>query len=424
MSSRESSRVLGPEEALFTELARRTCGGTLLVSFYKVLIPLSVEQLKTAFSLIHEIYPLLQARVESAEQLRWYCDVPFEDIPIEIKELSTPINIEYEYTRRGKTGLNVEACTYTLSFYLNSLGKVDYISMVSNHAALDGRSAGIIFYILDLYFLDQGRFRLDRQPLYDPVETYFDSSKHFSNQQTSGIKENLFKWPVEEAAFVTERQGHVLYRKFPMEELSHVATIGRKHKVRPSALFCAIAIQASNILPNHREWIKILLPMDVRDLCGTGIELSVIGTFSAVTTLEVTPDIDIENTWELAKHLQIELDRQAESGEYCKFNFHKNYDLGNIIEWVEKYETNNPYFLEGLCVSNLGNLESLGVHMNFFEPIIGTSLQTHGAHPISLSTYSTEKSSVFVFSYCDPLTKRNNALNFAEKYINTLKNLI
>ncbi|MCO1334359.1 hypothetical protein MO867_08400 [Microbulbifer sp. OS29] len=424
MSNKALTRVLGAEEAMFTELARRTCGGTLVISFVKVLTPLSVEQLKSGFASIHKIYPLLQARVETGEQLRWRCDVPFESIPFEVRKLDGPLDFEREFTRRGETGLNVEKCTYTLSFYINSQEKVYWVSLVSSHAALDGRSVMTLFCILDIYFKDPGTFKLGGQPLYDAVESYFDSPKNFVNQEQSPVKDSLFKWPVEKPAFATEREGHAIYRQFPMEDLSYLVKLGKGYKVRPSALFCAVAIQASQILPNHRDWIKILLPMDVRDLCGSQIGLSAVGVFSAVTTLEIMPDIDTDNTWQLARYLQIELDRQAEAGESCKFAFPKNYDLGDIIGWSQEYENKSPLFSEGLCVSNVGSMKALGTQMQFFEIVTAIPFQTHGAHPISLLTYSTVRNSVFLFSYCDPLTKRDNVLNFAEKFINTLKKLL
>ncbi|WHI47411.1 hypothetical protein [Microbulbifer sp. VAAF005] len=423
MSGRELSRALGPEEVLFTELARRTCGGTLIISFIKVLIPMSIEQLKSGFAWIHTIYPLLQARVETGEQLCWRCDVPFESIPFEIRRLDKPLDFEHEFNRRGESGLDVSKCTYTITFYINSDDKVEWVSLVSSHAALDGRSIMTLFYVLDLYFKSDDSFRLEEQPLYDPVESYFNSPKHFANKESSQFKNNLFKWPVEEPAFAAEREGHAIYRAFPVEEITQLAILGKRHKVRPTALFCAAAIQAAQILPNHKDWISILLPMDVRDLCGSQIGISAIGAFSAATTLEIMPDIDIEDTWQLAQYLQFELDRQAEAGESCKFLFPQNYKLNDIIDFVQEYENNKPVFPEGICVSNVGSMKALNTEMKYFEIVSGIPLQTHGAHPISILTYSTMRNSVFVFSYCDPLTKRDNILNFAERFINILKKL-
>ncbi|USD20190.1 hypothetical protein [Microbulbifer variabilis] len=424
MSSENLSRVLGAQEAIFTELARRTCGGTLVISFIKVLTPLSVEQLKSGFASIHKIYPLLQARVESGEQLRWRCDVSFDSIPFEAVKLDGPLDFEEEFTRRGEAGLDVEKCTYTLSFYINSQDKVDWISLVSSHAALDGRSVMTLFCVLDIYFREPETFRLGRQPLYEAVESYFRSSKYFARQESCNAKDDLFKWPVEESAFAAEREGHAIYRQFPMEDLSSIVKQGKSYKVRPSALFCAVAIKASKILPNHRDWIKILLPLDVRDLCGSEIGLSAVGAFSAVTTLEVIPNIDTSNIWQLARYLQVELDRQAAEGESCKFAFPKNYILGDIIGWAQEYENNKPVFSEGLCISNVGSMKALGTHMKSFEIVTAIPFQTHGAHPISLLTYSTVRNSVFIFSYCSPLTKKDNVLNFAEKFINTLRDLV
>ncbi|WP_444908113.1 hypothetical protein ACJJIR_09320 [Microbulbifer sp. SSSA008] len=424
MPATELSRVLGAEEAMFTELARRTCGGTLVISFIKVLTPLSVEKLIRGFASAHKTYPLLQARVESGNKLRWRCDVPFESIPIEVRKLKGPLDFEAEFNRRGKTGLDVEKCTYTLSFYINSHDEVEWISLVSSHAALDGRSVMTLFCILDIFFKDEGTFRLGGQPLYEAVESYFSSPKYFAHEKPSSQKDELFNWPVEEPAFVSEREGHAIYRQFPIAEISQLVKIGKSHKVRPSALFCAIAIQASKILPNHKDWIKILLPMDVRELCGTEIGLSAVGAFSSATTLEIMPNIDIEDTWQLARHLQIELDKQAEEGEPFKFMFPKKYKLEDIIEWAQDYEEKKSFFSEGMCISNVGSMKALGTAMKHFEIITAIPFQTHGAHPISLLTYSTVRNSVFIFSYCDPLTKRDSVLNFAEKFINTIKRLL
>ncbi|WHI49992.1 hypothetical protein P3339_16250 [Microbulbifer sp. MLAF003] len=181
--------------------------------------------------------------------------------------------------------------------------------MISSHAALDSCSVMTLFCVLDFYFRDEVTFNLGGRPLYGAVENYFEPSKYFTSQEPSVVKDELFKWLVEESAFSPERQGRAVYQNFTMRDLAILVDIGKKHKVRPKALFCAVAIQSSRILPNHRDWIKVLLPLDVRELYGAHIGLSAVGAFSAVTRLEVMPDIDVEDTWQLARYLQVELDR-------------------------------------------------------------------------------------------------------------------
>ncbi|WP_020411809.1 hypothetical protein [Microbulbifer variabilis] len=51
--------------------------------------------------------------------------MPFESILIELVKLDNPLDFEREFHRSGEMGLDVDKCTYTLSFYIDSKEKVE-----------------------------------------------------------------------------------------------------------------------------------------------------------------------------------------------------------------------------------------------------------------------------------------------------------
>ncbi|WP_444938649.1 hypothetical protein [Microbulbifer sp. JMSA002] len=424
MQSEPYSRELGAVEALMVEFARECHGGTQIVSFIKVLQSLNVRTLQDGLAWVHHLHPMLRARVKLGTNFKWQCNVDFSSIPLEIYVLDHGFNFELEYMRQSKKIIDIEKYTYMITLYIGNNQCVEWISIVANHAAIDGRSIMVLFFYLDLYLNKGGNLELKSLPLYKPIEEYLKEAGYSGGDHLLRPGKDYLSWPVEQTADLAGRQSRAILRTLCFDDVEKLALLIKEKKVGFTALYSALAVISSQQLANHRPWTEIVLPMDVRGLCKPKIGLNVIGAFTAITTLEVLPHNSGVGVLDLAIEIQNNLNERFNPRELKGLIFESSCRLKDIIQAAHEYSHKIESFPSGICVSNLGSMRGLCGELKHFDIAAGMLVQNHGHHPMMVIAYTTNQNGVFVFGYCDPLISRNSAKAMADQYMELLQELV
>ncbi|WP_299584770.1 hypothetical protein [uncultured Microbulbifer sp.] len=424
MQYKPFSRPLGYQEALFTELTRWSCGGVQLLSFVRICEPLKVEVLQRAFALLHGMHPMLQARVVRGDSLFWRCDVDFASVPFEVQVLKKPFNFGKEYSLLGNKKIQVDKYSYRVRLFSNSDGLVEWAAVLTNHAAIDGRSIMTMFCYLDFFIQDGFKTKLNPLPMYSGVTDHLKAAGQIGREVLLYHKQGLTLWPVESPAPASKRRSQATYRERSPALLQSLSLYGKAHEINLSALLCAVAVKASRVLPVYHPWVEVVFPVDARKLCQPKVGLDTVGCFSAVMTLELAPEILQVDLIVLAKWIQQQLNKRVMERESHAFDLKIDYKLQTITDMAKEYAKKKAYFPSGICVSNVGSMRTLASDLKYFEIEAGMLIQNHGTHPIMVITYSTTRRSVFVFGYCEPLMSKKSALLYVERYMDLLKSLL
>ena len=100
-------RALGPQEALFAELTRRSNGGVQLVTVARFEAPPAVANVRRALESIHQRHPMMRGRIEDRDALWWVCDVPFERIDIRTEAMGDAFDLEAFYACEAALAIDV-----------------------------------------------------------------------------------------------------------------------------------------------------------------------------------------------------------------------------------------------------------------------------------------------------------------------------
>ncbi|MCO1334063.1 hypothetical protein MO867_06875 [Microbulbifer sp. OS29] len=425
MMSKVFSRELGPQEALFLELTKQSKGGLQLISFIKICEPVTVELLLDGFAYLHQRHPILRARVKRGERLRWVCDVDFKNIPLQLHKLTQPMDFEDEYCRHGMKCLDSEECVYGLTLYTNKNGLVDWIVIVNVHAVLDGRSIMTLCLDLDGFLRSEGKISdVQSLPLRASIASSLDAAGYLGEKEFIHQSKDVFNWPVEKAVFASERRACATSLLMPPETAKLLSQVGKKGKVKLTAIYCAIAALASRVLPVYQDFTEIILTLDGRVLCVPPISLDNVGSFSQTTSLEIPPEFISTGFLSLASYIQSQIDMVLAKRRPMTKNLGENYKAKYIEKMASETVKKQSYFPAGICVSNVGNMRRLAGEMRYFEIEKGMVTQTNGLNPLTVITYTTYRNAVFVFGYCEPLLSKKSVSLYVDKYVEIIRGLI
>ncbi|WP_299584768.1 hypothetical protein [uncultured Microbulbifer sp.] len=417
------TREVGRNEALSIELTDRSNGAVQGVAFFRVCMPVNVSLIKQAFSFVHQLHPMLRARVERGGHLQWRCDVDFSSIEFDVRILDGTLDFEREFYLQGIHPVILEKMSYRVTIYVNSSGQVAWIAVTVNHAAMDAISIVILFRYLDDYLKGKLCTPSKSLPFLQAVEQYLYKGGQEKKIPLPVAEEVPVPWLVEKPAAAPQRVGMATYRKIPAESIVRLHDLAKKHRVKLAALYSAVAIYAGKCLPNSGLWNDILLPVNIRSLCNPPISFDVIGEYISFVDLVVSPDLCCKSVMSLASLLQDKLSFILRRESLRLAEQRPEYKLAEIIEKADFYAAKKPNFVSGICISDVGCLESLVGELTFFDLRVAMTVQTHGAHPMMIATETTKSESIFSFGYCEPLTSRESALCFISHFMGMLNSL-
>ncbi|WP_444916556.1 hypothetical protein [Microbulbifer sp. JMSA003] len=426
MENEPLSRELGPQEALFVELTSESRGGTQLISFVRLCDSVTVEQLCRGFIFLHGKHPMLRARIKMGAKPFWVCDVSFEKVPLSIKQLNEPLEYESEYLRQQNQFIDIESCAYGVTLHVNVNGEVKWVIIVSNHAALDGRSIMALFRDLDSFLEGEGSYiSQEPKPLRKSAGEYlhlagFKDVDLFSIQKSNSCR----RWEVEQAAPIEDRKGNSILKLMPPEVAEVLSQTAKNWGVSLSSLFRALAVFAAQSMPTFPGETEIVVTIDIRGLCKPSISLDEVGSFSATANLCVTEEMLSKSLKSLAKGLDKQLRLILNKEAPFAISFDTHYEFSDVKNFAKMLIAEGTVFPSGICVSNAGNMQRLAGELRYFEIESGMVVQTHAAHPLMVITYTTSRNAIFVFGYCEPLTSHESAHLYVESYIKLVKSLL
>ncbi|WP_444957159.1 hypothetical protein [Microbulbifer sp. ZKSA002] len=426
MKSEMPSREMGRQEALFVELSRQSKGGLQLISFIRVCEPLAIDTLRSGLKILHQYHPLLRARVEKDNKYRWVCDVDFSEIPIDVYRLDEEMDFEREYSNQAKKYIDSDRYAYCLSIFCNHEGLVQWVIVNNIHAIMDGRSIMTLFLQLDQLVQKNKLFRDNETlPLGESIAKNLEVAGYVGEKHIfHDADDQKLNWPVEKVAPASKRQAGAIARLLCPEDLHQLAKIGKDRGVKLTAILCAIASIASVVLPTYKKGEEIILALDGRGLCTPPIPLEHIGSFSQTTQLSIPEDPTSVDIIDFAENLQSQIYTVLTKQRPMAKKIVSEYTITEVENMARETILGSESFFAGVCVSNVGSLSKLGGRMKFFDIEKGMVTQTNGLNPLTVISYTTNKNSVFVFGYCEPLMSRNSVLLYIKQYMDIIGGLI
>ncbi|WNZ57762.1 hypothetical protein QT397_10585 [Microbulbifer sp. MKSA007] len=154
------------------------------------------------------------------------------------------------------------------------------------------------------------------------------------------------------------------------------------------------------------------------------IPLEHIGSFSQTTQLSIPEDPTSVDIIDFAENLQSQIYTVLTKQRPMAKKIVSAYTVAEVEAMARETISGSESFFAGICVSNVGSLSKLGGRMKFFDIEKGMVTQTNGLNPLTVISYTTNKNSVFVFGYCEPLLSRNSVLLYIKRYMDIIGGLI
>lgn len=414
--SNAGERRLGPQEALFAELTRRGNGAIQLVCMAEFEKRPDPDAVRSALQRIHRRHPMLQARIEDREVPWWVCDVPFEGIDIRVEAAPGGLDVETFYAAEAARPIDVTAATWRAVVAIDAEGKASWITIVSNHGAVDGRSALVVLNDLDVLLNDSDAWSDAVLPL--PVA----AEEGLATSGLSGDRGLLPAWPaetqwqVDRPAGSSERRPQAFLRVVPQATVDALHDTLRPHGIHLGAAFAAAAVRAGEVLPGRTAWTGIVAPTDVRGDCTPAVPGNVVGEYVAGIALMLGPGQIGASLLETARELQEQFRRNRPPSLLMEAHVPPETTRGQ----VDAMAAASPVFAGGICVSDIGDANRLSGRRLGFSRLLVMPSQNHGIHPVMVAIVTTSEGACLSFGYDAPLRTAADAHAFAGRYLQAL----
>ncbi|MEM7121997.1 MAG: hypothetical protein AAF563_12010 [Pseudomonadota bacterium] len=413
------ARELGPQEVLLVELNRRCNGAVQLVAMVELREPMDVGDLRRALKVIHGRHPLMRGRIEARDNLWWVCDVPFETIEIRTERLEEPFDMEAIYAREAAIVHDVADTAWRLVVLTDDAGRARWLILVTNHAAIDGRSALVVFNEIDKLVRDPNALDHASLPLTEAPERGLAAAGLKGEAGIFAEWPDQASWPVDAAAPAARRRPHAMLRVLPKADLQALHDRLHGEGVHLAAAFCAAAVRAGPALPGHTAWTGIVEPTDVRADCNPAIPGTAVGEFVAAINIFAGPEHDDLSTIALARAMG----EMLRDNRPASLMMETDVPLDVTIEQVDQIAAPSDRFASGICVSDVGDLDRLSGRPVGIGRILIMPSQNHGVHPIMVAIVSTSEGACLSFGYDQPLRGRDAANAFADRYVDVLRGM-
>ena len=412
-------RPLGPQEALFAELIRRADGAIQMPCLAEFRDPPPAERLRQALARVHARHPMLQARIVDGAALHWRCDVPWRDIPLRCQAMGVDFDLETFYAVEADAPMDLARQAWRCVLLTDATGRVAWLALTFNHAAVDGRSALVVLNDLDRALTEPTAFGPDPLPLLPPVEQVLVRPDEKGDQGLELSVPAASMWPVAEQAPSSGRRPRAFLRSFPAARLERLHARLRSQGLHLAAAFCAAAVKAACPFPGHSGWTQVLAPTDIRQDCAPPIPNDAVGEFVSVISLAIGPDRQDCDLLELAAMLN----EQLRARRPLALHLAPDYRLGETQAQADAIAAANAVFTGGLCVTDIGDLERLSGRPTGFSRVLLMPAQKHGIHPIMVAVVTTPEGACLSFGHAEPLTAAATAQSFAARYMAALDEL-
>ncbi|WP_444938648.1 hypothetical protein [Microbulbifer sp. JMSA002] len=425
MEKTKPFRKLGAQESLFMELAEKSNGAVQLLVFFRACKPLGVERLLKGMKYLHNLHPMLRSRIEKMAYAHWFCDVDFEDIPLEIHKNTPSISYQVEFKRLARKKIELDKYSYRLNIYLDKHGNVIWVAFIVSHAAIDGRSVLILIRDLDRYLRGHERNKTSASIMDKSVVEYVCSRKNIKRSQlTERINDcTPLKWPVEKAVAAPYRRGCSIYQVLPKKNYDRLHLLFRQKNIQATSIYSAVAILAARSLPSFQPKVELMLPINAQQLCKPLIDKEVVGECTTTITLSLSPEDTSLDLLSLARLIQKKVFFQLRNGVFYEPPIEPNFSPSEIENLAKSAASQKDHFSSGVCVSNMGDVHEITGPLKFFDFGLVMTVQNHGAHPIMLVTYTLNEQEFFVFGYCEPLVSSSSALKYVKTYMELITDI-
>ena len=414
-----TERPLGPQEALFGELTRRANGAIQLFCMAAFDQPADVDDVRSRLKDVHERHPMLRARIEDRDRLWWVCDVPFEHIDIRLQAMDPNFDLEVFYAAEAATPVDVTNVSWRAVLLTDDLGRVARLALITNHAAIDGRSALVVLNDLDVLLGDPLGLGPEVLPMAQSAEVGLAAAGLEGDRGLLPAWPDEAMWAVECPADSTARQPHALMRIFPASDLERLHRRLHRDGIHLAAGFCAAAVRASFLLPGRTDWTGIVAPTDVRADCQPAVSGNAVGEYVAGIGLLLEPGREDMSLLEMARAL----DQQLRHNRPASLQMDADVPLDQTREQADQMGAASDVFASGLCVSDVGDLNRLSGRRVAMSQVLLMPSQNHGIHPIMVAIVSTSEGACLSFGYDEPLRSRTHALAFADRYVEALTDM-
>jgi hypothetical protein len=363
---------------------------------------------------------LVQARIEDrSDALWWVCDVPFERIDIRAQAMGEGFDLETFYAGEAAKVIDIEAVSWRAVLLTDAQGAVAWIALVTNHGAIDGRSALVILNDLDVLVRAPEAWPGDALPLMPPAEAGLAAAGLAGDRELLPVWPPETMWTVGRPAESGERKPHGFLRVVPEATIAAVHDRLKAEGIHLASAFAAAAVKAADVLPGRTDLTGIVAPTDVRADCAPPIPGNAVGEYVAGINLLLGPDYRGASLLETARELQ----RQFLKNRPPSLLMDANVPLAVTHSQVDQMAAANDVCAGGVCVTDVGDLNQLsGRHVGISEVLLMPN-QNHGIHPVLVAIVSANAGTCLSFGYDEPLQTRANALAFADRFVAALSEL-
>jgi hypothetical protein len=412
-------RPLGPQEVVFAELTRRSNGGIQLVCVAAFEAPADDAAVCAALKRIHERHPMLRGRVDDRETAWWVCDVPFEQIEIRTEPMGEAFDLEAFYAGEARTPIDIARTAWRAVLLTDSAGRVAWIALVTNHGAIDGRSALVVLNDLDILLHEPDAWSDDSLPLLLPAEAGLAAAGLKGDRNLLPVWPPETMWQVARAVAAAGRKPHAFLRVVPDTTVAALHDRLIADGVHLAAAFAAAAVHAARALPGRTDWTGVVAPTDVRADCTPAIPGDAVGEYVAGISLLLGPDHDGANLLETARELQDQFLRNRPPSLLMDPDVPNDVSRGQ----VDQMAAASDVFGGGICVSDIGDLNRLSGRRVGYGKVLVMPSQNHGIHSVMVAIVSTNEGACLSIGYDEPLQTRANAHAFADRYLEALEEL-
>jgi hypothetical protein len=412
-------RPLGPQEVVFAELTRRANGGIQLVCMAAFETRPGEAEVRDALKAIHERHPMLRSRVDDRKSAWWVCDVPFDHIDIRTETMGDGFDLEAFYARETHEPIDITSAAWRAVLVADQVGHVAWIALVTNHGAIDGRSALVVLNDRDVLLQEPEAWSRDALQLLLPAEQGLAAAGLKGDRNLLPVWPPETMWHVARPAEAAGRRPHAFLRVVPDATVAALRDRLRGDGIHLAAAFAAAAVHAAKALPGRTEWTGVVAPTDVRADCKPEIPGDAVGEYVAGISLLLGPDHDGASLRETARELQDQFLRNRPPSLLMDANVPNEVSR----DQVDQMAAASPVFAGGVCVSDVGDFGRLAGRRVGYSRVLVMPSQNHGIHPVMVAIVSTNEGACLSFGYDEPLQTRASAHAFADRYLEALGEL-
>ena len=382
--------------------------------------PVELDHVRTAMEGLHRSHPLLGSRIEETSgEYRFVRDVPFEDVPVDMIEMTQGQDINSIMEPWMNEPFSGRAFLWAGRFIREPDGDHWWLAFATHHAITDGHAA---FSLLDqcgrmLGELVEGRTpEVSVFPLPEPIEQQLEPQGKMEHWKRIGQAwaeriGNISYWPIHEDAEFADRRSCNTFRVH--DESFSSRLLDRCHEEGTTvqgALASAVVMAVSEHL-GHTVDIDTITPVDLRRFSNIDIhpdEIACKVMCLDTGSFGISQDSD---PWEVARVYNSAIESQLNDFNYPPVDFTPEDLTTSMDGWLIDKDRHT----HGFCLTNTGLLRISGEYGSVqFDQVDVTAAIRYGGFPILLSVYTYRGRLRCVYTWTEPVLSHADALSLAD----------